>query len=153
MRADDTIGVFDSGVGGISVLHEVRALLPSESIFYVADSGHCPYGGQTEDYIRERSLRITEWLIARGAKCIVVACNTATAAAAGILRATFTCRSSRWSQRSSLRSSRRIGRYRRTGDGRDVAQRASHLPDRALWARRPGINAAVSWSGRVYRGR
>lgn len=83
------IGVFDSGVGGISVLHEVRALLPYEDLCYVADSGHCPYGGQTEDYIRERSLRITEWLIARGAKCIVVACNTATAAAAGLLRTTF----------------------------------------------------------------
>jgi glutamate racemase len=83
------IGVFDSGVGGISVLHDVRALLPYEDLCYVADSGHCPYGSQTEDYIRERSTRITEWLIGRGAKCIVVACNTATAAAAGILRATF----------------------------------------------------------------
>jgi glutamate racemase len=83
------IGVFDSGVGGISVLHDIRALLPYEDLCYAADSGHCPYGGQTEDYIRERSLRITEWLIGRGAKCIVVACNTATAAAASLLRATF----------------------------------------------------------------
>lgn len=90
MRADDTIGVFDSGVGGISVLHELRALLPYEDFCYVADSGHCPYGSQTDDYIRDRSLRITEWLIARGAKCVVVACNTATAAAAGLLRAIFT---------------------------------------------------------------
>jgi glutamate racemase len=89
MRPDDRIGVFDSGVGGISVLHEVRALLPREDLWYVADSGHCPYGSKTEDYIRDRSLSITGWLIEQGVKCVVVACNTATAAAADLLRATF----------------------------------------------------------------
>jgi glutamate racemase len=90
MRANDAIGVFDSGVGGLSVLHEMRRLLPHEDLCYVADSGHCPYGSKTEEYIRERSLCIAGWLIEGGAKCIVVACNTATAAAAELLRATYT---------------------------------------------------------------
>lgn len=83
------IGVFDSGVGGISVLREIRALMPHETLWYVADSGHCPYGGKPDHYIQERSLAISRWLVARGAKCIVVACNTATAAAATMLRATL----------------------------------------------------------------
>jgi len=89
MRVDGAIGVFDSGVGGISVLREIRALLPHEDLLYVADSGHCPYGNKRDDYIRERSLRIAGWLIERDVKALVVACNTATAAAAGLLRATF----------------------------------------------------------------
>lgn len=89
MRVDGAIGVFDSGVGGISVLREIRALLPHEDLLYVADSGHCPYGNKSDDYIRERSLHIAGWLIERDVKALVVACNTATAAAAGLLRATF----------------------------------------------------------------
>lgn len=89
MQADGAIGVFDSGVGGISVLGEIRALLPHEDLLYVADSGHCPYGSKSDDYIRERALRIAGWLIEREVKLLVVACNTATAAAAGLLRARF----------------------------------------------------------------
>ncbi len=89
MPADSAIGVFDSGLGGISVLREIRALLPNEDLLYVADSGHVPYGSKTDTYIRERSLRISGWLLDQGAKSVVIACNTATAAAATTLRATF----------------------------------------------------------------
>jgi glutamate racemase len=81
------IGVFDSGVGGLSVLREIRARLPHESLLFVADSGHVPYGSKSEAYIRARSLALGRFLVERGAKAIVVACNTATAAAAERLRA------------------------------------------------------------------
>lgn len=83
------IGVFDSGVGGISVLREMRRLLPQENLVYYADSGHCPYGGKTREQIQARAVAITEFLMARGAKLIVVACNTATIAAVEHLRATY----------------------------------------------------------------
>ncbi len=83
------IGVFDSGVGGLSVLREIRRLLPSESLIYVADSGHCPYGGKSYAEIRARASAITGFLSEQGAKAVVVACNTATAAAIDSLRATF----------------------------------------------------------------
>lgn len=85
-RNGGPIGVFDSGVGGLSVLRHVRALLPHEDLLYIADSGHAPYGDKSPEWIRERSLALTDWLIGRGAKAIVIACNTATAAAAGALR-------------------------------------------------------------------
>ncbi len=80
------IGVFDSGVGGLSVLHEIRARLPHESLIYLADCGHVPYGEKTPEYIRARCRAIAEFLLARGAKALVLACNTATAAAAADLR-------------------------------------------------------------------
>jgi glutamate racemase len=80
------IGVFDSGVGGLSVLRHVRALLPGEDLLYVADSGHAPYGDRSPGWIRGRSLQLAGWLVEQGAKAIVVACNTATAAASATLR-------------------------------------------------------------------
>ncbi len=80
------IGVFDSGVGGLSVLKHVRAQLPRVPLLYVADSGHVPYGDKSQDYIRERSLTLTEFLLRQGAAAVVIACNTATAAAASMLR-------------------------------------------------------------------
>ena len=80
------VGIFDSGVGGLSVLREIRQLLPNESLLYVADSGHVPYGEKSPEYIRERCVLITEHLLAQGAKALVLACNTATAAAAAELR-------------------------------------------------------------------
>ncbi|HEX4896043.1 MAG TPA: glutamate racemase [Solimonas sp.] len=83
------IGVFDSGLGGISVLRELRRLLPAEHLIYYADSGHCPYGGKPREAIVERAVTITEFLLARGAKQIVVACNTATIAAVEQLRASY----------------------------------------------------------------
>jgi glutamate racemase len=84
-----TIGVFDSGVGGLSVLHHIRQLLPHERLIYVADSGHVPYGDKSPAYIEARSLAITRFLIDQGADAIVIACNTATAAAAHTLRVKF----------------------------------------------------------------
>ncbi|MFI8744846.1 glutamate racemase [Pseudomonas sp. NPDC077186] len=80
------IGVFDSGVGGLSVLREIRQLLPHESLLYVADSGHVPYGEKSPEFIRERSRAIAEFLLAQGAKALVLACNTATVAAVAELR-------------------------------------------------------------------
>jgi glutamate racemase len=80
------IGVFDSGVGGLSVLREIQARLPDESLLYVADSGHVPYGEKSPEFIRERSQKIAEFLLGQGAKALVLACNTATAAAVADLR-------------------------------------------------------------------
>jgi glutamate racemase len=86
-RSAGPIGVFDSGVGGLSVLHEIRAILAREDLVFVADSRHVPYGDKSPYHIRARSLALGEFLVARGAKAVVVACNTATAAAAERLRA------------------------------------------------------------------
>jgi len=85
------IGVFDSGVGGLSVLHHIRRTLPDERLIYVADSGHVPYGDKTASYIEQRSIALTRFLLSQGAEAIVIACNTATAAAAARLRRDFQC--------------------------------------------------------------
>lgn len=84
--AEAPIGVFDSGVGGLTVLREIRTLLPQESLLYVADSGHVPYGEKSAEFIRERCRAIAEFLLARDAKALVLACNTATVAAVADLR-------------------------------------------------------------------
>ncbi len=89
MKALNPIGVFDSGVGGLSVLHEIRRTLPSEDLLYVADSAHAPYGDKSQQFIETRSIAITEFLVSQNAKAIVVACNTATGAAITTLRARF----------------------------------------------------------------
>ncbi|ABE48894.1 glutamate racemase [Methylobacillus flagellatus KT] len=80
------IGVFDSGVGGLSVLRHIQQQLPHEHLLYVADSLNAPYGPKPQAFIIERSRNIAQFLIESGAKAIVVACNTATAAAIRILR-------------------------------------------------------------------
>ena len=82
----NTIGVFDSGVGGLSVLRAIRAALPHEHLVYVADSGHAPYGDQTEAHITQRTLTVGHWLAEQGVKGITIACNTATVVAAKTLR-------------------------------------------------------------------
>jgi len=84
-----TIGIFDSGSGGLSVLRELRKTLPEERYLYFADNAHCPYGGKSVEYIRERARAITDILLGLGADIIVVACNTATAAAIATLRAEY----------------------------------------------------------------
>lgn len=81
------IGVFDSGVGGLSILAAIRRRLPAAPLRYVADSAHAPYGERSDAEIRDRAARITAHLIAAGARLIVVACNTATAVAIDSLRA------------------------------------------------------------------
>lgn len=83
------IGIFDSGSGGLSVFREVRKLLPEESYIYFADNAHCPYGEKSREYITARSRKITEFLLKEGADIIVVACNTATAAAIKTLRESY----------------------------------------------------------------
>ncbi|MEX3613746.1 MAG: glutamate racemase [Burkholderia gladioli] len=80
------VGIFDSGLGGLSVLRALRAQLPEESFVYVADSRHAPYGERDDAFIIERTLAIGEWLAARGAKALVVACNTATAQSSAVVR-------------------------------------------------------------------
>ncbi len=89
MSADAPIGVFDSGVGGLSVLRHIRALLPHEHLLYFADSAFAPYGDKTEQAVAERSLAIAGFLVAQGAKALVVACNTATVAAIKLVREHF----------------------------------------------------------------
>ena len=79
MSNTQPIGIFDSGVGGLSVLQHIRQLLPHEDILYIADSAYAPYGCKDESYVELRSKIITEHLLAQGAKTIVIACNTATA--------------------------------------------------------------------------
>ncbi len=83
------IGVFDSGVGGLSVLRHIRTQLPNEHLMYFADSGFAPYGDKPEEVVAERSLAIAGFLIERGAKALVVACNTATIAAIKLLRSHY----------------------------------------------------------------
>ena len=80
------IGLFDSGVGGLSIFNEIRQLLPNESLVYFADSANAPYGEQGRDFIQKRSLEIISHLVALGCKVIVIACNTATTEAIQFLR-------------------------------------------------------------------
>ena len=81
------IGLFDSGVGGVSVLLEIQRQLPAEDLIYVADSAHAPYGDKPVEDIQERAFHIVEFLLAQQVKAIVVACNTATGVAVDALRA------------------------------------------------------------------
>jgi glutamate racemase len=83
------IGVFDSGVGGVSVLREIRRTLPHENVIYVADSRHAPYGDRPPAHVTARATTVIEYFVERGAKAVVVACNTATGIAVDTLRATF----------------------------------------------------------------
>jgi glutamate racemase len=86
----DPIGVFDSGVGGLTILREIRAALPCEDLVYVADAGHLPYGDKPLEFVLGRAIAVTDFLLGLGAKAIVVACNTATAAAIDSLRERYT---------------------------------------------------------------
>lgn len=88
------IGVFDSGEGGLSVLKEITRLLPEAEYIYYSDNAHCPYGEKSPEYIQDRARAITERLLKEGADVIVVACNTATAAAISVLRSEYSDASS-----------------------------------------------------------
>ena len=83
------IGIFDSGVGGLSVFREIKKILPGERYVYYSDNAHCPYGEKSKEYIIGRARDITDFLISKGADVIVVACNTATAAAIKTLRSEY----------------------------------------------------------------
>lgn len=89
MSSNNPIGIFDSGVGGLSVLREIRAQMPNEHLIYFGDQGHVPYGPRSMEQIQSFSEGITKFLLKHNSKIIVVACNTASAAALKHLRATF----------------------------------------------------------------
>ena len=80
------IGIFDSGVGGLSVFREIKKTLPDESCIYFSDNVNCPYGEKPKEFIIKRAKEITDFLLSEGAEIIVVACNTATAIAVKTLR-------------------------------------------------------------------
>jgi len=84
------IGIFDSGVGGLSVLREVRGALPRESIDYVADSANAPWGDKPREFVRDRGLKIARFLLEQGVKAIVIGSNTGTAGSAEALRGALT---------------------------------------------------------------
>lgn len=83
------IGIFDSGTGGMSVYREIRKILPREKYVYYSDNAHCPYGDKSAEYVQDRARCITRFLLGEGADVIVIACNTATAAAVAALRAEY----------------------------------------------------------------
>ncbi|HEY9877385.1 MAG TPA: glutamate racemase [Leptolyngbyaceae cyanobacterium] len=89
MNSSAPIGVFDSGVGGLSVLQAIRTALPHENLCYVADSGHVPYGTKTPEYLQQRAITLTQFLLKQDAKALVIACNTATVTAVKHLRSQF----------------------------------------------------------------
>ena len=89
ISSNSPIGIFDSGVGGISVLRAIRRQMPEESVVYLGDQGHIPYGPRPMQQIRKFSETITRFLLEQGAKIVVIACNTASAAALKYLRETF----------------------------------------------------------------
>jgi glutamate racemase len=89
MADNRPVGIFDSGLGGLTVLQSLVSHLPEESFFYLADSAFCPYGDKPVEAVQERTVLITEFLMERGAKAVVVACNTATAAAIDLLRGSY----------------------------------------------------------------
>jgi glutamate racemase len=86
-QQEAVVGVFDSGVGGLSVLRAVRSQLPTAKLLYVADSGHAPYGERSDEFILQRTQQVARYLLEQGATLLVLACNTATAVAADQLRA------------------------------------------------------------------
>jgi glutamate racemase len=88
--SDAPIGIFDSGIGGLSVAREIRSTLPAEHLLYIADSRYLPYGDRPEAWVRERSVALGRWMQTRGAKLLVVACNTASGAALEALREVLT---------------------------------------------------------------
>ncbi len=86
------IGIFDSGIGGLSVFREILKVLPDERYIYYSDNAHCPYGEKSREYIINRARTITELLLNEAADIIIVACNTATAAAISTLREEYPVR-------------------------------------------------------------
>lgn len=80
------IGIFDSGIGGLSVLKALRSELPKERFIYIADSGHAPHGERHDAHVIARSMAITAHLVKQNIKALVVACHTATTAAIDLLR-------------------------------------------------------------------
>jgi glutamate racemase len=89
MSSNLPIGIFDSGVGGLSILKKIHQLLPRESLLYIADSANTPYGPKGDDFIISRSCEIVDYFLEQPVKAVVVACNTATASAVSVLRENY----------------------------------------------------------------
>src|SRR5574339_767240 len=85
-RAEKPIGIFDSGIGGLTVASEIRKLLPNETIVYFGDTAHLPYGDKSEAAIQAYSIKIADVLLKKGCKVIVIACNSASSAAYELLK-------------------------------------------------------------------
>lgn len=86
LRADDPIGIFDSGIGGLTVANAIQKALPNESLIYFGDTAHLPYGDKSPDSIRYYSIRITQFLLQLNCKMIVIACNTASSMAYEVVK-------------------------------------------------------------------
>jgi glutamate racemase len=89
---EQPIGIFDSGVGGLTVAHAIKQILPGESLIYFGDTAHLPYGDKSEEAIRNYSHRITEFLLEHNSKVILIACNSASASAFESLKKEFSGR-------------------------------------------------------------
>ncbi|WP_430884533.1 glutamate racemase [Fusibacter sp. JL216-2] len=89
MEKTAPIGVFDSGMGGISVLGELQRHMPTENYIYYGDSANAPYGAKSTEELIELSIQVSDYLVSQGVKAIVIACNTATSAAVQVLRAKY----------------------------------------------------------------
>src|SRR5215203_1062875 len=86
LSKEQPVGVFDSGIGGLTVAHAIRKLLPNESMIYFGDTAHLPYGDKSEAAIQAYSIRIADVLLKKGCKVIVIACNSASSAAYELLK-------------------------------------------------------------------
>ncbi|MTI81826.1 MAG: glutamate racemase [Firmicutes bacterium] len=89
MSNSSPIGIFDSGLGGLSIAKEIRKLLPNEDLLYYGDSAYCPYGEKPHEVIKERVFSISNFLLSNGAKILVVACNTASIVSLDEIRKKF----------------------------------------------------------------
>ena len=98
MSSSAPIGVFDSGLGGISVAREIAKDMPAEHVLYFGDSANAPYGVKTPEQVKALSFDIVERFVEHGVKAVVIACNTATSAAVTICASIMTFRSSAWSR-------------------------------------------------------
>jgi hypothetical protein len=143
------IGIFDSGLGGLSVLAAIAQALPQADLLYFADTAHVPYGDKSEAFIRERVLVIGKHLVAQGCGLIVVACNTAHGSGRGRFSRTASRAAGGW--RRARRQTRGSGvaqwPHRGSGNAIDDAQPASRQPHPATCRRRAGGRRRLRWLG------
>lgn len=146
---ENLIGIFDSGLGGLSVLKALMAMVPGVPAIFVADQRYCPYGTLSDQLILNRSRAICDWLTAQGATQIVVACNTATGVAIESLRSYCSVPVTGIEPAQTCRCANRYRENRRSGDSRNVADRKVPFPDRSLrQLRHPARRHAGGLGGR-----
>ena len=144
------IGVFDSGIGGLSILRALQAELPNGNLIYISDAGHAPYGERNSAHVLARSRALAAHLIGQGVQALVVACNTATAAAIDALRAEYPDLPIVGVE-PALKPAALLSRTRRVG----VMGHPQHPGQRALCSLASGAGepgriypAALRWTGR-----